>query len=83
MNKIKGIIRLARPQQWMKNVFVFAVLIFAGLALDLEAIKLTLMTFLSFCFASSAVYYLNDYKDIEEDKNHPLKCKRPDRKSVV
>ncbi len=77
MNTFEAIIRLARPQQWLKNIFVFAVLIFAGRAMELDAIELTLTTFFSFCLASSAIYFLNDYKDIEEDKNHPIKQYRP------
>lgn len=77
MRTLKAIIKLARPQQWVKNIFVFTALIFAGRALDLQAVSLTVLTFLAFCLASSAVYYVNDYKDIEEDKKHPTKCKRP------
>lgn len=77
MNTLEAAIRLARPQQWVKNIFVFAVLIFAGRALEIDAIELTLTTFLSFCLASSSIYNLNDYKDIEEDKNHPIKRNRP------
>ena len=77
MTKIKAIIKLARPQQWTKNVFVLTVLIFAGMALDTAAVGLTMAAFFAFCLASSAVYFLNDYKDVEEDKKHPTKCRRP------
>jgi 4-hydroxybenzoate polyprenyltransferase len=77
MSTLKAAMRLARPQQWIKNIFVFAVLIFAGRALDLDAIKLTLLTFLSFCLASSSIYFLNDFKDIDEDRRHPEKRGRP------
>lgn len=68
---------LMRPKQWVKNIFVFAVLIFAGLVTDLSAIGHTLVAFASFCLASSAIYCLNDYRDVEEDRLHPKKSKRP------
>lgn len=77
MKTIRAIFKLARPQQWTKNVFVLTVLIFAGEALNLDAVILTILTFASFCLAASAVYYLNDYKDIDEDRKHPTKCTRP------
>lgn len=77
MATIKAIVRLARPQQWVKNIFVFTVLIFAGQVTDSGAVSLSLVIFAAFCLASSAVYFINDYKDIEEDKKHPTKCRRP------
>ncbi len=77
MKNVKAIFKLARPQQWIKNIFVFTVLIFSGLTLNPAAIGITLLTFLSFCLASSAVYFLNDYRDVEEDRKHPTKSSRP------
>jgi 4-hydroxybenzoate polyprenyltransferase len=77
MTKLKAIIKLARPQQWIKNIFVFTVLIFAGLVLKPAAVFASFLTFLAFSLASSAVYFINDYKDMEEDKKHPTKCNRP------
>ncbi len=77
MKKLIATFKLARPQQWVKNIFVFTAAIFAGQILDPGALSLTLFAFLGFCLASSAVYFINDYKDVEEDKKHPTKCTRP------
>jgi 4-hydroxybenzoate polyprenyltransferase len=77
MNTLKATLRLARPQQWTKNIFVFTVLIFAGRAIDLTSVKLTLLTFAVFCLASSSIYFLNDFRDLEEDRKHPEKKSRP------
>ncbi len=73
-----GLILLMRPRQWIKNGFVFAPLIFAGLFLDISAISQTVIAFLLFTMASSATYIVNDLRDIEEDRQHPKKrLKRP------
>ncbi len=77
MKQLKATFKLARPQQWVKNIFVFTALIFAGKAGDWESIKLTLLTFGAFCLASSAIYFLNDYRDLDEDRKHPVKRSRP------
>ncbi len=68
-------IRLMRPKQWVKNAFVLAPLIFSGLFINLASIKSAIVAFVIFCLASSATYILNDYKDIEGDKKHPVKSK--------
>lgn len=77
MNSIQAAIKLARPQQWTKNVFVLTVLIFSGKLLDFTSVILTLLTFGAFCLAASSIYYLNDYSDIDEDRKHPTKRTRP------
>ena len=77
MNSIQAALKLARPQQWTKNVFVLTVLIFSGKLLDPDSVVLTLLTFGAFCLAASAVYYINDYNDIDEDRKHPTKRTRP------
>ncbi len=77
MSGLKAIFALARVKQWVKNIFVLTALIFAGQALQPEAIKKAGIAVLAFCFASSAVYFLNDYRDIREDRNHPTKKTRP------
>lgn len=66
-----ALIRLLRPRQWIKNSFVFAPLIFAGLFMDPAAIVRALLAALLFCVAASAVYILNDIADIELDRAHP------------
>ena len=75
MSTLSPALRLLRPKQWVKNTFVFAPLLFSGLITDSEAIKLAFSIFVIFCLASSATYVLNDFKDIENDKKHPIKSK--------
>ncbi|KXZ62234.1 decaprenyl-phosphate phosphoribosyltransferase [Acinetobacter venetianus] len=70
-----GLIKLCRPKQWIKNLFVLAPLLFAGLFTDFNSIISALTAMLLFCIASSATYILNDLKDIEKDRLHPQKSK--------
>ena len=75
---ILGLIKLARPRQWVKNGFVFAPLLFTGIFLDIIAVTQTLWAFALFSVAASATYIVNDLKDIESDRKHPTKSlKRP------
>ena len=66
-----------RPAQWAKNLFVLAPLVFGDLLLNERAALRALIALLAFCCASSAVYLINDLRDREEDRRHPLKCRRP------
>lgn len=66
-----------RPDQWTKNLIVFAALIFAVKLLDLAALALASAAFLIFCALSGAVYLFNDVSDREADRQHPLKRGRP------
>jgi len=70
-------LRLMRPRQWSKNLLVFAALIFADRLLSLDSVLLALMGFASFCLASSSAYVVNDLLDVERDRLHPTKCRRP------
>ena len=72
-----ALVRSMRPAQWSKNVFVFAPLVFAQLLFDRQAVLHALMAFGAFCAAASAIYLVNDVRDREEDRRHPLKSKRP------
>ena len=75
--KLRHIIKVARPTHWIKNLFVFLPVFFGGGLLNTtDAIAATL-TFLSFSLAASAIYCLNDIIDINADRAHPVKCKRP------
>ncbi len=76
LGEMRGLIKLVRPKQWVKNSFVFAPLIFAGEFLHPDAIFSTLLTACLFCIAASAVYIVNDLKDIEKDRIHPEKSKK-------
>ncbi|MBI5221573.1 MAG: decaprenyl-phosphate phosphoribosyltransferase [Candidatus Magasanikbacteria bacterium] len=66
-----------RPQQWIKNLFVFAALIFAEKFTDWPSVERSLVAFVVFCFAASGVYLINDVVDIEKDRLHPIKKQRP------
>jgi len=68
---------LARPKQWLKNIFVFAALIFAVKFFDLSAILKTILGFIAFCLTSSSIYIINDICDKEKDRLHPQKKNRP------
>lgn len=66
-----------RPAQWMKNLFIFAAVIFAQRFFDTPLLLKTSAAFIVFCILSGALYILNDLNDIEEDKLHPKKSERP------
>jgi len=68
---------LLRPQQWVKNVLVFAALLFARKLFDPQALFLAALAFVAFCGGASSVYVLNDLVDAERDRLHPEKCQRP------
>lgn len=69
--------RLIRPKQWIKNLFVFAPLIFAQELFELPYLLLAFKAFAAFCLVASAVYIVNDIADIEADRRHPEKRSRP------
>lgn len=71
------LVRLARPNQWAKNLVVLAALVFAGTIRDTHRIWLALAATGVFCLLSSAVYIINDLVDREQDRSHPLKKDRP------
>lgn len=77
MKYIKAIIKSMRPKHWIKNIFVFAALIFAAKFTDIRAVTISVCTFFLFSFAASSVYLINDIFDYEADKNHPIKKNRP------
>ena len=66
-----------RPRQWLKNGLVFVPLYFDGKLLILDSLLRTIAAFLLLCAMSSAVYIMNDLQDIESDRQHPKKSKRP------
>ena len=66
-----------RPEQWTKNLFVFAGLLFGMRLTDSGAVLLSVATFAIFCALSGAVYLFNDVSDRETDQAHPLKRMRP------
>lgn len=70
-------IKLLRPKHWVKNLFLFIPLFFAGEFLNIEKIGRVSLGFIAFSLIASSIYILNDYRDIEDDRKHPTKCKRP------
>lgn len=72
-----ALLKLLRPQQWTKNLFCFAGLLFSGRLRDGAAIVDALWIFALFCALSGAVYALNDILDVERDRYHPKKKHRP------
>ena len=77
MRTVLNLLRLARPSHWLKNVFLFAALVFAKRVADPSAWAEALKAFAAFCLASSAVYVFNDVLDRREDAAHPVKRRRP------
>jgi len=73
---MNGIIRSMRPEQWLKNGFVLAPIVFSGLIGDPDAWLRTVLAVVAFCAASSAVYLVNDVIDREADRSHPIKKNR-------
>lgn len=72
-----NLIKLLRPKHYIKNFFVFLPLFFAGEIRNTELVIASLIAFISFSLTASAIYILNDFKDIENDKKHPTKRFRP------
>ena len=73
---MKNIIKLLRLHQYIKNLFVFAPLFFSFSFIEKDIINTTIV-FVLFSLIASSIYVLNDYMDIEEDKQHPKKKYRP------
>lgn len=71
------LLRLARPGQWTKNLIIFAALIFSRHLFNPQYSLKTFFAFVLFCAISGGVYILNDIVDLENDRKHPLKSKRP------
>ena len=72
-----GFVVSLRPDQWTKNLIVFAGLIFGQRLLEPGAVSLALWAFAIFCGLSSAMYLVNDLADRVEDRRHPVKSRRP------
>lgn len=70
-------IKELRVTHYLKNALIFVPAFFGGGLLDGNNIKMLCIAFASFCMGASAIYLLNDIKDIEKDRKHPIKSKRP------
>jgi 4-hydroxybenzoate polyprenyltransferase len=76
-NNLRGLLLSLRPHQWVKNSLVFGALIFSRSLSQWGAARLSLGAFIAFSMASSGVYLLNDLCDLEADRQHPVKRRRP------
>ncbi|MEM1000963.1 MAG: UbiA prenyltransferase family protein [Bacteroidota bacterium] len=74
---MKAYIKLLRPHQYLKNGFIFFPLFFSFKFRDLHLLGRVAVVAACFCLVASAIYILNDYFDIEEDRKHPEKKHRP------
>lgn len=80
---IPGLARTARPRQWIKNLLVVAAPGAAGVLLQFDSLVSVAVAFGSFCAAASGTYFLNDARDWEQDRAHPVKRFRPVAAGVV
>ena len=74
---LRGLVAGARPRQWIKNLLVFAAPVASGAVLHPDVLGPTLIAFALFCLAASGVYFINDVRDVEADRRHPTKRRRP------
>jgi 4-hydroxybenzoate polyprenyltransferase len=77
LRKALHIISSMRLQQWIKNLFIFAALIFSANFFNIPDLFPTFLGFLLFSLSASGVYIINDIADLEKDKLHPIKSRRP------
>ena len=81
--KIKPIIQLIRPEQWIKNLFIFLPLFFGGQFLNFQMLLSCCISFFAFSFAASSIYCFNDIFDAKTDREHPSKCNRPVAAGII
>jgi len=81
-NLLAAHIKALRPRQWTKNLIVFAAPLFA-FDITFESLLSSVLAFFLFCFTSSSFYLINDIMDVESDRRHPVKCKRPIASGLV
>ena len=74
---MKKTLLLIRPQQWIKNGFVLIPMFFGGRLLNADDAIASVVTFFAFSCAASAIYCFNDIVDVDADRRHPVKCRRP------
>ncbi len=78
-----GLLQTMRPKQWVKNLIIFAIIVFSMNFFDLVMLARTCLAFAFFCILSGAVYIINDCADLEHDRRHPVKSQRPIASGVV
>ncbi|MBL8133345.1 MAG: decaprenyl-phosphate phosphoribosyltransferase, partial [Anaerolineae bacterium] len=74
---LTGLLRTMRPHQWTKNGLVFAGIVFDGQLFVFDSLLRVISAFVLLCLASSTIYIVNDIVDVESDRKHPRKRRRP------
>lgn len=77
MSMLIGLIKTMRPKQWAKNVFYLAALVFDAKLFEPDFFLVSVAGFFLLCLTSGTVYLINDLVDLEKDRQHPVKRKRP------
>ena len=77
IGRIGALLKAMRPRQWTKNLAIFVGIVFAQRLFSLSLFERAFIAFVVFCLASSSIYLLNDLLDLENDRQHPVKSKRP------
>jgi len=77
MNILKHILISMRPKQWVKNLFIFAPIIFSLHFLNINDLQRVVLTFILFSMVTGSIYLINDSIDVKSDRQHPRKRKRP------
>jgi 4-hydroxybenzoate polyprenyltransferase len=76
-DRMSAAVQSMRPRQWTKNLALFVGLVFAQQLFSLTSFERAFVAFVVFCLASSSIYLFNDLLDLEHDRQHPMKSKRP------
>ena len=72
-----ALIQALRPNQWIKNLSLFAAAILTGQLLNPQVFSASILAFICFCLLSSSSYLINDLLDLDKDRLHPVKKFRP------
>ncbi|HEV2581415.1 MAG TPA: decaprenyl-phosphate phosphoribosyltransferase [Ktedonobacteraceae bacterium] len=75
--RVRALLLALRPKQWTKNLALFVGIVFAQQLFSPALFERTVLAFIAFCLVSSSIYLLNDLLDLENDRQHPTKSKRP------
>ena len=70
-------LKLLRPKDWAKNLFLFIPVFFGKKIFDMSVMIPVIYGFIAFSLIASSIYIINDYRDREDDRKHPVKCNRP------
>ena len=74
---MKNYLKLMRVHHYLKNILIFLPLVFSQNLLNIDLLIKTIFGFFAFSILSSIVYVINVIQDVEKDRKHPTKCKRP------